>query len=143
MNTMVPTLPTDLRQQRVRLAKGPSAPAEARGRVRATIRGWNAPVDSDVAVLLTSELVTNALRHEVGDAITLAIRLSADGLRIDVHDTSPALPVVTDTPADSETGRGLVLVAALSADWGSYRTPAGKVVYFVLATRKTKEQNRL
>lgn len=143
MNAMVPTLPTELRQQRVRLAKRPSAPAEARGRVRATIRGWSAPVDADAAVLLTSELVTNALRHEAGDAITLAIRLSPGGLRIDVHDTSPALPVVTDTSADAETGRGLVLVAALSADWGFYRTPGGKVVYFVLAFITPEEQNRL
>ena len=38
-----------------------------------------------------------------------------------------------DAPADAETGRGLMLVATLSADWGVYRTPAGKAVYFTLA----------
>ncbi len=36
-------------------------------------------------------------------------------------------------PADTETGRGLVLVATLSTDWGSFHTPAGKAAYFTLA----------
>ncbi|WP_300605040.1 hypothetical protein [Trebonia sp.] len=38
-----------------------------------------------------------------------------------------------DVPVDAETGRGLLLAATLSAEWGCYRTPAGKVVYFTLA----------
>ena len=44
-----------------------------------------------------------------------------------------AVPVLVDAPADAETGRGLMLVASLSADWGFYRTLAGKAVYFTLA----------
>src|SRR6516162_4709066 len=56
-----------------------------------------------------------------------------DQLRVEVHDTSPSLPVLMDTAVDATDGRGLVLVAALSAQWGAYRTPAGKVVYFTLA----------
>jgi hypothetical protein len=43
------------------------------------------------------------------------------------------VPVPVDAPADAETGRGLMLVASLSTDWGYYRTPAGKAVYFMLA----------
>lgn len=38
-----------------------------------------------------------------------------------------------EIPADAETGRGLHLVATLSDEWGFYRTPAGKAVYFMLA----------
>jgi hypothetical protein len=42
--------------------------------------------------------------------------------------------VLVDAPADAEAGRGLMLVATLSATWGVYRTPAaGKAVYFTLA----------
>jgi hypothetical protein len=41
--------------------------------------------------------------------------------------------MLEDAPADAETGRGLMLVATLSAEWGYYRTPAGKAVYFTLA----------
>ena len=60
---------------RVRLATGPAAPAEARRRVRDAIRSWQVPVDLDAALLLTSELLTNAIRHEAGQgarAVTLA-----------------------------------------------------------------------
>jgi hypothetical protein len=40
--------------------------------------------------------------------------------------------VLVDAPADAEAGRGLMLVASMSATWGFYRTRAGKAVYFTL-----------
>ena len=133
MTVLAPTRPADLRGHRVTLAAGPAAAGEARSQVRAAIGAWDAPVDQDLVVLLTSELVTNAIRNELGPAITLALTCSGDRLRVDVHDTSPAWPMLEDAPADAETGRGLMLVATLSAEWGYYRTPAGKAVYFTLA----------
>jgi anti-sigma regulatory factor (Ser/Thr protein kinase) len=114
---------------------GPAAAAEARRRVRAAIASWQVPVDQDAALLLTSELVTNAVRHEAGQgaqAVMLVISCSRGRLRVDVHDTSRSLPAVADVPADAETGRGLLLVETLSDEWGFYRTPAGKAVYFTL-----------
>ena len=132
MNVMAPTRPTELRGCRVRLTAGPAAAAEARRQVQAAIRAWDIPVDLDVAVLLTSELVTNAIRHEVTGIIMLAITCSCGQLRVDVHDTSRALPMLVDAPVDAETGRGLMLVTTLSAEWGFFRTPAGKAVYFTL-----------
>ena len=126
---------------RVRLATGPAAPAEARRRVRDAIRSWQVPVDLDAALLLTSELVTNAIRHEAGQgaqAVMLAIASSRGRLRVDVHDTSRSLPAVAEVPADAETGRGLLLVETLSDEWGFYRTPAGKAVYFTLAFEPDK-----
>ena len=133
MNAMAPTRPIEMQLCRVRLATAPAAAAEARSQVRAVIWAWDVPADPDVAVLLTSELVTNAIRHEPGGTITLAITCSPGQLRVEVHDTSRFLPVLQDAPADAEAGRGLTLVATLSADWGFYRTPAGKAVYFTLA----------
>src|SRR5271166_2820618 len=133
MNAMAPTRPTELQGCRVRLTAGPAAAAGARSQVRAVICAWDVPVDPDVAVLLASELVTNAIRHEPGETIMLAISCSDGQLRVDVHDTSCSFPVLVDVPADAETGRGLMLVATLSAEWGVYRTPAGKAVYFTLA----------
>ena len=133
MNAMAPTRPTELQGCRVRLPAGPAAAAEARSQVRAVICAWDVPVDPDVAVLLASELVTNAIRHEPGETIMVAISCSDGQLRVDVHDTSCSFPVLVDVPADAETGRGLMLVATLSAEWGVYRTPAGKAVYFTLA----------
>ena len=155
MTTMAPPRPAERhecherheRQERhgcrVRLAAGPAAAAEARRRVRDAIRSWRVPVDLDAALLLTSELVTNAVRHEAGQraqAVVLAIACSRGRLRVDVHDTSRSLPTVAEVPADAdadayaETGRGLLLVETLSDEWGFYRTPAGKAVYFTLAS---------
>jgi anti-sigma regulatory factor (Ser/Thr protein kinase) len=135
MSTMAPTRPTDLQSRRVRLAAGPAAATEARRQVCAAVSAWDVPVDPDVAVLLTSELVTNAVRHEPGRAVTLAVTCSGGQLRVDVHDTSRSMPVLVDAPADAEAGRGLMLVATLAAHWGVYRTPEGKAVYFTLASQ--------
>src|SRR6266851_6795282 len=98
MNTMAPTRPTALRRHRVPLTAGPASAAEARGQVRAAICTWDVPVDPSVAVLLTSELVTNAIRHEAGETVTLAITCSCGQLRVDVHDTSCSMPVLVDAP---------------------------------------------
>ena len=133
MTTMTPTHPAELHGCRVQLTTEPAAAAEARRRVRAAIRSWRLPVDPEIAVLLTSELVTNAIRHAAGPAVTLAVSGSRGRLRVDVHDTSPCLPTVADVPADAETGRGLLLVATLADEWGFCRTTAGKAVYFTLA----------
>jgi hypothetical protein len=46
---------------------------------------------------------------------------------------SSAPPVLRNASADDEAGRGLMLVAELSGEWGYYSTPMGKVVYFTLA----------
>lgn len=129
---MVPTRPTELHQRRVRLTREPAAAAEARREVRAVIRAWELPVDPDIAILLTSDLVTNTIMHGRGETLTLAVRRTRGHLRVDVYDASRSLPAA-DEPADTDTGRGLVLVTALSADWGSFRTPAGQATYFTLA----------
>jgi len=133
MNAMAPTRPAELRERRLRLTKSPAAAARARSKVRAAIHAWNVPVDEDVAVLLTSELVTNAIRHEASKTVTLAISCRCDQLRVEVHDTSRFMPVLMNAPADAEAGRGLMLAGALADGWGAYRTVVGKAVYFTLA----------
>ena len=132
MDTMAPIRPTVQLPRRISLAAGPAAAGEARSQVRAAVYAWNVPVDLAVADLLTSELVTNAITHAAGERVMLVITCVCGQLRVDVHDTSPAAPVLVDAPVDAETGRGLMLVASLSAGWGCYRTPAGKAVYFTL-----------
>jgi anti-sigma regulatory factor (Ser/Thr protein kinase) len=128
-----PIRPTALQKRCVSLTAGPTAPGIARGQVRATIAAWDIPVEESVAILLTSELVTNAVMHEAGETINLVITCGYGQLGVDVHDTSCELPEPVDGPPDAETGRGLVLVASLSSSWGYYRTPKGKAVYFTLA----------
>jgi hypothetical protein len=132
MNSTAPTYPGTLHRHCVLLTSGPAAAAEARGRVRAAICTWDVRVDTDVAVLLTSELVTNAISQETGETVMLAIACSRDVLRVDVHDTSRSLPIPVRAAVDAEAGRGLVLVDSLSDEWGWYHTPSGKAVYFRL-----------
>ena len=134
MNAMLTsTHPDGLRARHVPLTAGLAAVAEARTQVRAIVGAWQVPVDAYVAALLTSELVTNAVRHADSPAVTLVVSCSRGQIRVDVHDTSSVLPEVADAPADAESGWGLHLVASLSDEWGYYRTPAGKAVYFMLA----------
>ena len=130
---MVSTRPTEQHQRRVRLTREPAAAAEARSQVRAAISAWKVPVDPDITILLASDLVTNAITHGNGGTVTLTIRCSRSHLRIDVYTTSRSLPRAVAEPADTETGHGLVLVAALSTEWGSFKTPAGEAAYFTLA----------
>jgi len=135
MNAMAPPRPTELHGCQVRLAAKPAAVGQARCHVQAAICAWAVPVDEAIAILLTSELVTNAVTHQAGRTVTVAITCSPGQLRVDVHDTSRALPVLAPAPVDAETGRGLMLVDSLSDEWGSYRTPAGKAVYFTLTSQ--------
>ena len=133
MKTISSARPAVQRSLRISLTTGPAAAAKARSLVMEAIWAWDVPVDPHVAALLTSELVTNAIRHEKGDTIELFITCSWDRLRVYVHDTSRTAPRRVSASSDSETGRGLLLVASLSTEWGHYRTPAGKAVYFTLA----------
>jgi anti-sigma regulatory factor (Ser/Thr protein kinase) len=132
---MAPIRTTGQRPRRVFLTPGPAAAADARRHVRATIQASGVPIDAYVAALLTSELVTNAIWHDANEdkRIQLVITWAGDELCVEVHDTSPYEPVLADARPDSETGRGLMLVADLSTTWGFYRTDTGKAVYFMLA----------
>jgi anti-sigma regulatory factor (Ser/Thr protein kinase) len=135
-----PPLLVSQHQCRIPLMADPAAAAATRSVVKDAIHAWRVPVDVDVAVLLASELVTNAVTHgtpTAGTFVLLMIACDAACLRVDVHDGSADLPVrdtgpIDEAAAEAETGRGLLLVTSLSAEWGFYRTPAGKAVYFTL-----------
>ncbi|MGN6791989.1 MAG: ATP-binding protein [Streptosporangiaceae bacterium] len=135
MSSLAPTRRDVQRPLRLSLDVEPAAAAEARSYVRAAICAWGVPVDPYVAALLTSELVTNAVRHETGEKVRLFVSCSCGHLRVYVHDSSRTWPVPLNAEPDAEAGRGLRLVASLSTDWGVYRTPEGKAVYFTLALK--------
>ena len=96
----------------------------------------------DTAVLLTSELVTNSVKHSesgrLGGTVTITLISVPDGIRVEViDDGSENEPEVRLSQAESpeliESGRGLQLVEFLSANWGYYRDTAGTVTWFELA----------
>ena len=80
------------------------------GLVRTAIRAWRLPVDADMAVLLTSELVTNAISHETGTSDHAHRHLLArPGCGWTSTTGRATLPVLADASAEAETGRGLML----------------------------------
>ena len=131
MNTRALTRPTGPRKLRITLTADHAVEA-ARHEVRAAIRAWDVPVDPAVAVLLTSELVANALRQEAGRAIELVVSCALGQLQVDVYDTSPATALQMDAPAGSRAASALRRSASLSTTWGYCRTPRGGAGYFTL-----------
>lgn len=110
--------------------------ATARAFVRDTLQGWGYAEVVDDAVVLTSELVTNAVIHAGTAADVLCLR-SEDGIRVEVADRYPEreIPVQggrTVAHPDRENGRGLLLCAALATRWGVEYTPTHKRVWFQL-----------
>jgi anti-sigma regulatory factor (Ser/Thr protein kinase) len=108
-----------------------TAPARARHEVRSALsrlglREWQ----FDDVLLATSELVTNAFEH--GERPQRLELTYDDGLlTLRVHDTGRLLPELrAPSPAEARS-RGLVLVQALSEDWGCKRCPGGKFVWAV------------
>jgi anti-sigma regulatory factor (Ser/Thr protein kinase) len=118
-------------QTYLELAAMPSAAGCARGHVGAVAREWGLADLAEVAELLTSELVTNAIRASAraSDPVRLWVASDQESLVICVWDTSQGMPARRDAGPDQENGRGLLLVETLGNGWGSYRESAGKVVW--------------
>jgi anti-anti-sigma factor len=135
------------------LAPSPTAPATARRFVRDTCRAWrlDAVEDSsdptarrwvedliDRAVLVASELVTNAVVHSQGP-VRLRLELHQERLHLAVYDQSPRLLALAAEPGDleAEGGRGLLIVDQLASAWGVHPAPGGgKAIWCVLERRE-------
>lgn len=111
----------------------------ARRELLDTLEAWGLPGLADAAGLVVSELVTNAVTHAGSprgrEIETRFLRLSDDRLRIEVHDAGNHRPVLRRACDTDESGRGLLLVDALTAhQWGvSSRGGVGKLVWAVCA----------
>lgn len=110
--------------------------AAARAFVRDTLQGWGFADIVDDAVVLTSELVTNAVVHAGTKAEVLCLR-SGDGVRVEIADRYPERELPLRHPGerpyadpDRENGRGLMLCAALATRWGVEYTATHKHVWF-------------
>jgi anti-sigma regulatory factor (Ser/Thr protein kinase) len=115
------------------LPKESTSPALARRHLRGA--GSDLPRDVlEIALLLASELVTNAVKYG-GPRIVLSIDDGPDRLRVEVHDDGPRSPQVGTGESHALGGRGLLLVESLADEWGTTRGPAtepGKGVWFAL-----------
>ncbi|MFB6856340.1 SpoIIE family protein phosphatase [Streptomyces sp. NPDC056341] len=117
----------------------PEALREARHMIRAAVRAWGAGGRADEIELVADEMITNALMHTDGPAVvTLRVITASDRrLRVDVEDTSSALPRRREAGEDGVSGRGLLLVDRLADVWGVEARGSGKCVWceFVVPAR--------
>lgn len=109
----------------------PTAAAEARRLVREQATSWGVPEDArDVAVLLTSEVVTNGLTHGEGRVTLRTEPVGSNGLRVEVDDDGRGEPSVREHRLDDENGRGMAMVDMLASRWGWSPRENGKTVWF-------------
>ncbi|HYB46788.1 MAG TPA: ATP-binding protein [Streptosporangiaceae bacterium] len=125
---------------RVTLPTGDGAVRLARRVTHDVLARWRLTRMEDTAVLLVSELVTNAVRHARDThAIALDLEIGATWLRIEVQDADPRWPKPRTPGRLDESGFGLVLVDALAGNWGVRETATGKAVWAELDTRPSVE----
>jgi len=133
----------------------PDAVGPVRRHIVGVLSGWGLDDQVELAELLVSEIVTNAVLHSVQHAnplavaavgnggsgevganparIELAMRAGSRALWVEVRDSDVRLPRLRFADTDDEGGRGLYLVDALADRWGARPTEDGKVVWFELA----------
>ncbi|MFE0325336.1 ATP-binding protein [Streptomyces sp. NPDC058960] len=134
-------LPAGAAQPRTGVFDLPAVPAAvglARTSVRRLLGRWGTgDRTTDDAVLVTSELVTNAVKHSAGDRIVCRILTDGHRLRIEVEDENRGgtLPTRRRPGPDDQGGRGLMLVGMLSGGWGVRDAPdgSGRIVWADLA----------
>ena len=126
------------RQLTVTLPPAGQAAGVARQVTRETLAAWRVAHLEETAVLLVSELVTNAVRHARPGRLAMALSLEAAGawLRIEVHDADPHEPRQRAPGALDESGYGLLLIEALAGKWGVRQMVTGKAVWAELDARQ-------
>ncbi|MFI8947389.1 ATP-binding protein [Streptomyces sp. NPDC053750] len=87
---------------------------------------------ADAAELALTELVANVVRHVPGRRCRVCFLLHPGGVRVEVADGCPELPVTAEADALGEGGRGLAIVGAVTDRWGvtPYADGQGKTVWF-------------
>ncbi|MBT2529880.1 ATP-binding protein [Streptomyces sp. ISL-99] len=115
-----------------RWADDPCCVGQARAALREALTGWGLSAVEDSALVILSELLTNAGRHArvPGQSVETRFLRMLGGLRIEVHDGSCELPRLSTPDGDRDSGRGLWLVDALADRWDvGERAGLGKVVW--------------
>ncbi|WP_107450354.1 ATP-binding protein [Streptomyces silvensis] len=133
--------PTSAHTFTQRISASPRGARLARRLVRYHLDGWGVPYGSelsDTVAQIAAELAANAATHGrvPGRDFQLRLLLRADGVRVEVSDTRTECgpPQRPEPPPDeAESGRGLVLVAALAARWGVESRAVGKTVWALVA----------
>ncbi|MBB1243791.1 ATP-binding protein [Streptomyces durbertensis] len=112
--------------------KDPAAVPEARRLLLSVVSAWQLPLAADTLhdlELLSGEAIANAVLH-TSEPCSVRVRWTGTLLRVEVTDATPGQPTQPDQEPYAESGRGLLLIASLAANWGCARTAAGKTIWF-------------
>ena len=114
----------------------PESAARVRQTVRTALYTWHLPELADDAVLVASELATNASDHARGRVFRFTVmRISESRVRLVCSDKSSVQPMRKDATPNEECGRGLAVIAGFSETWGVERKKWGKRVWAELEVR--------
>ncbi|MBW3589658.1 MAG: ATP-binding protein [Actinobacteria bacterium] len=115
------------------LEPDPQSASRARRFVRTALEDSEPTETLDVLTLLTSEVVTNAILYG-GPEIALVVERRETGIRVEVADAGPRLPLKRPLDVETTGGRGLRLLDSLAGGWGVTELASGKVVWFEIET---------
>jgi hypothetical protein len=130
------------RRSRLELGACETTPRTARGHITRVLEEWSLPEFRDVTMLIATELITNAIQQTakcswaVLPPVRLWLRGGPPGIALLVWDAIAAPPAPRAAGENDESGRGLTIVAELSAACGFYpcADPAGKVTWSVITS---------
>jgi anti-sigma regulatory factor (Ser/Thr protein kinase) len=105
--------------------------AQARHHAERVLSRWGLDAILDVARLLVSELVVNAVTH-AGSSADLSLCVVGPRLRVEVSDQSPVAPQPKEYSPTAPDGRGLLILDDLADAWGVDVAQSGKTVWFEL-----------
>jgi anti-sigma regulatory factor (Ser/Thr protein kinase) len=128
-----------MHELKLTLSAAETAPGAAREAVRSWLSAWCDEDTVDIATLLVTELVTNAVLHGTGPGPSLTIdRVSRGVIHVAVRDSSRQLPLRHNEPPspDQSGGRGLFLIESLAIAWGWEPRRFGKCVWFEIECTK-------
>jgi anti-sigma regulatory factor (Ser/Thr protein kinase) len=114
------------------LALDPIDVRRARRLAAAFARHENVDAVSESLMLVTSELVANAIWH-ADSVATVTLTRNGPSIRVEVADDGEGVPQLRHPTATIAGGRGLLIIDGLASDWGSHRSGTGKVVWAELA----------
>ena len=122
---------SDLDRAHITLPASLTSGKAARTFVADRLGAWKLEHLLDTTLLLTTELVTNAVIH-AGSPVSLTVRRALDRLRVEVADMGGGALKLREVDPDSVGGRGLMLIEALATAWGTSAFETGKLVWFEL-----------
>jgi anti-sigma regulatory factor (Ser/Thr protein kinase) len=128
LHSAVVGAPPDLDEASEVFANVSMSPRAARRFVTRTLRDWGHPELVDAGAAVVTELATNALLH-ARSGFEVRLLRSRDLVRLAVSDSGHGVPALRDPGGRALSGRGLVMVDALTTRWGHWPRQGGKLVW--------------